>query len=129
MPINFRPVRILRGQGCFACLWLVCTILPLIATTVLASPWDEGWRHRKEITVDHARVDNTLVDFPVLISLGVDPDLAAHAGIDGGDLVFTDAVGNRLAHQLAHYDGTTGELAAWVKVANFSADDHTTLFL
>jgi len=37
---------------------------------------------------------------------------------DGDDIVFTDASGNKLNHEIEKYNITTGELVAWVNVTS-----------
>jgi len=83
---------------------------------VFADDWyDSGWQYRKKITIDHTKVDDDLTDFPVLVSLDTDADLAAHAQDDFDDILFTDSNQIKLPHEIEDYDNTTGELRAWVK--------------
>ncbi len=49
----------------------------------------DDWLYRKQITIDHARVDSTLTDFPVLLSI-VDTDIGAKAKADGSDIMITE---------------------------------------
>jgi hypothetical protein len=60
-------------------------------------------------------------DFPMLVSISSDADLAASvAQADGGDIIFTDAPTSgpitRLPHERVSYNNTTGALLAWVNV-------------
>lgn len=93
-------------------------------------PFDEGWMYRKMITIDHNLVDGDLVDFPVLISV-VDSDLKNKAQSDGDDILFMDDIGmaNRLFHEIESYDGSTGELVAWVRVPSLSSTVDTTMYM
>ena len=82
------------------------------------NPFDEGWQYRKNITIDHTQVSGDLEDFPVLISI-TDTDLRDKAQADGDDILFMDGTGTatRLFYEIEHYDGSTGDLIAWVKLS------------
>ncbi len=71
-----------------------------------------------------------LTDFPVLINLPSDADLAADARDDGYDLLFTadDSI-TKLSHEIELFDGGSGQLAAWVKVPDLSSSVDTVLYL
>jgi hypothetical protein len=78
------------------------------------TPWLGGYAHRKPIAITTG-VTSTLVDFPVAILTTADPELAASARSDGGDLVVTaDDATTVLATELVAY--TAGTLELWVKV-------------
>jgi hypothetical protein len=87
--------------------------------------WDANWKYRKTITINHLKVNGSLTDFPVLVSL-TDSDLASKAQSDGRDIVFTDASLARLDHEIESYNHNTGTLNAWVK-ANVSSSVDTVL--
>ena len=71
-----------------------------------------------------------LVNFPVLISLITDDDLASDARADGYDIVFTASDGiTKLSHEIERFDGATGELVAWVEVPNVSGSSNTDLYM
>ena len=93
-------------------------------------PFDKGWQYRKEITIDHTKVDGDLENFPIQIST-TDVDLRDKAQIDGDDILFMDGTGiaNRLYHEVEHYDGSSGELVAWVKVDSLSSTVDTFLYM
>ena len=91
--------------------------------------WDMNWDHRKNITIDHTKVDtNILWNFPVLIKR-TDTDLLYETQPDGDDIVFTDASGNKLNHEIEKYNSTTGELIAWVNVTSLSPSSDTVLYM
>jgi len=71
--------------------------------------WNNDWQYRKGIIVDHSMVAADLTNFPMLINT-IDNDLRDDAQNDGDDIVFTDETGNKLAHEIECYNGTTGEL-------------------
>lgn len=72
------------------------------------------WTLRKPIMIDGAQVEATVSNFPVLVRIGADADLAASARNDGADLLFTAADGTKLAHEIESFDPMTGALVAWV---------------
>ncbi len=81
------------------------------------NPFDEGWKYRKNITIDHTQISGDLQDFPLLISI-IDTDLRDKAQPDGDDILFMDGTGTatRLFHETENYNGSTGELIAWIKL-------------
>jgi len=91
--------------------------------------WNHSWMYRKEINIDHVKVDADLVNFPVLINLNSDSDLSAYAQSDGDDIVFTDKYSNKLNHEIELYTNNTGRLIAWVNVTNLSSKIDTKLYL
>ena len=93
--------------------------------------WNLDWLYRKEITIDHSMVAGDLLDFPVLIQLSSDADLADDSKCQnsGDDLVFTDSSGSVLSHEIEFFDGGTGELICWVKVPSLSSSVDTVLYM
>ncbi len=89
------------------------------------------WSRRKTITIDSAKVTGgPHIRFPVLISLASDPDLAADANANGGDIMFVADDGvTRLAYQRQRYVAATGELIAWVNVPSLSSTSPTVIYL
>jgi hypothetical protein len=100
------------------------------------SDWyDEAWTHRKQITIDHTKVEASLTNFPVLIGV-TDTDLidtanGGHVGqSDGGDILFTKSDGTtRLDHEIEKYTPASGELIAWVEVDSLSSTAATVIYL
>lgn len=66
---------------------------------------DTRWRKRKRIVVPGDRIPGDLTDFPLLVALDGDPDIARYARADGYDLRFTAQDGvtalphERVVHQ------------------------------
>ncbi len=88
------------------------------------------WAYRKSITIDRTKVAGSLSDFPVLISLDADPDLAASARADGKGIVFTAADGTtKLPHEIESFTKATGTLVAWVKVPTLSPSADTVIWM
>ncbi len=116
---------------------LACVILsvfcgkPLFATV-------PGYTYFKKLTTQEAEISvgsTNLANFPVLVRI-TDNDLkhTSNGGkvknTNGFDIVFTGADGTTLVnHQLEKYDGTTGEVVAWVKIPSLSATVNTDLFM
>ena len=92
--------------------------------------FDTDWGFRKKITIDNTKVGGTVTDFPVLISLTTDTELAASAQNDGDDILFTqtDEV-TKIPHEIEVFDGGDGELVAWVKVPSVSGSTDTDIYM
>jgi len=93
-------------------------------------PFDEGWQYRKKITIDHTQVVGDLNYFPVLVST-LDTNLRDKAQDDGDDMLFMNGPGvaNKLYHEIEHYDGSSGEMVAWVNIPSVSHDEDTVLYM
>ncbi|MHA2271974.1 MAG: DUF2341 domain-containing protein [Candidatus Hodarchaeales archaeon] len=104
---------------------------PTIFTNPPSSWADSSFRFRKNITIDPINVPSDLTDFPVLIDL-YDIELQQKARADGWDIMFTDASGTTLDHEIElferTYNATHAHLVAWVR-ANLSGSLDTTLQL
>jgi hypothetical protein len=88
------------------------------------------WEYRKSITIPAGKVSGTLTNFPVLISLASDPDLAAYAKDDGTSIVFTGEDGTtKLSHEIESFTKATGTLTAWVKLPSLSSTEETVLWM
>jgi hypothetical protein len=88
------------------------------------------WEYRKSITISVAKVAGPLSDFPVLISLPSDSDLAAYAKDDGTSILFTTSDGTtKLSHEIESFTKATGTLVAWVKVPALSSTEDTVLWM
>src|SRR5687767_8653775 len=84
------------------------------APALEAQGWySTSWLYRKTVTINRTRVQAStpLPDFPVLISLTADADLAARAQSSGNDLVFTASDGvTKLSHEIERYVASSGQL-------------------
>ncbi len=91
--------------------------------------WLTGYANRKAITFNGASIAGNLTDFPVLVHISSDTDLAADARSDGFDIAFTDSDGTtQLEHELLSYNNATGEYYAWVKM-NLSASTDKDIYM
>jgi hypothetical protein len=96
-------------------------------------PWYNcAWTHRKNITIDKAKVNGTVSDFPVLINFTSDSDLQAYALGTGDDILFTKSDGTtKLSHEFELYQSGSGGLIAWVKIPSpgLSSAANTSIYM
>ncbi|MHA2304865.1 MAG: DUF2341 domain-containing protein, partial [Candidatus Hodarchaeales archaeon] len=91
--------------------------------------------YRKKITIDSTKVSgSSLSNFPVLIDLE-DIDLHDPHNVqpDGDDILFCDASGAKLDHEIEVFDqvgnGTHGHLVVWVRIQTLSGTNDTQIFM
>ena len=79
---------------------------------------DTRWQFRKNITIDPTKVDADLTNFPVFIDF-YDSDLQQDAQVSGNDIIFSDATGSILDHEIELYqrvyNSSHAHLIAWIK--------------
>ncbi len=89
-----------------------------------------SWNFRKKITIDHTKVAASQTNFPVLISLTTDADLASSALANGNDILFTSADGTtKLDHEIENFTVSNGKLIAWVRIPSLSSTVDTDLYM
>jgi hypothetical protein len=72
------------------------------------------WKRRKRITISKENLQGQLQDFPLLVSLQNDADIARHANADGSDIVFTADDGiTCLSHSQVVHQRLLREQAVW----------------
>ncbi|MFX0086837.1 MAG: LamG-like jellyroll fold domain-containing protein, partial [Candidatus Hodarchaeota archaeon] len=86
----------------------------------LNSKWaDVRFEFRKTIIIHSSQVKENLTSFPVLLDL-YDSDLKNVAQANGNDIIFMDCFGNKLDHEIEHFDrdynSTHSHLVSWVKL-------------
>ncbi|MFC1504082.1 DUF2341 domain-containing protein [Spirochaetota bacterium] len=92
--------------------------------------YDTNWYHRKSIEIDPGMVHGVLTNFPWLVAMTNDADLALCVKANGEDILFTLGDGtNVMPHQIESYDNTVGSLFAWVKIPLLSKNINTKLFM
>ncbi len=93
--------------------------------------YNSAWSTRKSIVIDHTKVSggSSLTNFPVMISISNDSNLASIARSDGADIVFTDSTGTILYFEIEKYTNTTGSLIAWVNIPSLSNSVDTTIYI
>jgi hypothetical protein len=95
-----------------------------------ATGWySTSWNYRKSITINASQVNGTQTNFPVMVRLASDSDLAADAQDDGDDILFTNTSGTKLDHEIELFNGSTGELVAWVRMPTLVNTSDTTLYM
>ena len=120
-------------------------VLAVFALAVFFSPprasagWLPDYGYRMQLTVGSSAVDSTLTNFPLLVSTEGTSATNVLRHVDSGghvehtngwDIVFTDAGSTiQYDHEIEAYDKDTGELVAWVRVPELSADADTSLWL
>ncbi|MDD5621293.1 MAG: DUF2341 domain-containing protein [Candidatus Pacebacteria bacterium] len=85
--------------------------------------YSSSWAYRKSITATSSAtaIPSTQTDFPILISLSSDSDLASHAQPDGDDILFTSSNGTtKIDHEIEYYASSTGQLISWVEVPSLA---------
>jgi len=93
-----------------------------------ATWWNSSWAYRKKITIESDQVGGDLTNFPVLVSI-TDANLSSNAQSDGDDIVFTNATGTKLNHEIENYTSATGVLVAWVNVTSLSSSTDTNIYM
>ncbi|NVM54331.1 MAG: DUF2341 domain-containing protein, partial [Candidatus Helarchaeota archaeon] len=85
--------------------------------------------YRKKITVDHNKAISNQYNFPLAIEL-TDTDIKNKAQADGDDIYFTSSDGvTKLAHEIEHYNPSTGKLIAWVKIPTLYSSTDTVIYI
>jgi hypothetical protein len=124
-----RKVHSRGSVGWVATALIAVLALFSVATSAQAAWYDSNWQYRKMLTIDYTKVGATLNYFPVLVSLSSDTDLAADALDNGDDILFTNSDGTKLDHEIEYFNGTTGELVAWVKIPSLSNTADTDIYM
>ncbi len=90
---------------------------------------DDPWSRRIVLDIDGTGLAGAVTDQPVLVRI-TDPDLTAHAQVDGSDFRFTAADGTTaLAHQVEDWDPGSDTLTAWVRVPSVASGTTTSIHL
>ena len=92
--------------------------------------YDTDWNFRKMVLIDHNKVVSDLENFPVLIYLKNDSDLAGDALSSGNDIMFVSSDNNtQYSHEIESFNSTTGELTAWVNMSHLYSEKDTVLYM
>lgn len=98
-----------------------------ISAVTNVSWWHPNWNYRKLIKINHDYIDESLQNFPVLISID-DKDLINHAQADGADIAFIHSNNSfQFSHELEYYN--SGKMIAWVNITDVYADRDTLFFM
>lgn len=96
-----------------------------------ASPtwYDALWGYCKKITIDHTKVINSLVNFPVLMNI-TDNDLKTNAQSDGDDICFLlPDNATKLDHEIEYWNSATGNLLVWINLTYISSYVDTVFYM
>jgi hypothetical protein len=104
------------------------TFLSLGGEQASTAWYSSSWSYRKNITINASQVNGTQTNFPVMVRLASDSDLAADAQDDGDDILFAQGT-VKLDHEIELFNGSTGELVAWVRMPNLANTTNTTLYM
>jgi hypothetical protein len=105
---------------------------------VAEAAFDSGYTYRRTITIQHGQVTGSanLTNFPVLMSFTQSEFRTTGFGgrvTDdlGDDIIFaSDTQGlSPLDHEMERYNGSTGEVTAWVRVPTLDFDDDTIVYM
>jgi hypothetical protein len=94
-----------------------------------------NYAYRKHITIDKDDIGTScssdLTDFPYLITLtGSDfAEIEDNVDADGYDIIFKDANGNQLDHEIEVYNETNDQLVAWVRIPTLDYNNDTVIYL
>jgi len=120
----YRPVVTLKTK-LFGLLrkYLISVFLLLFIPVVLSGQWLGGYSNRIKVTIPAAQISGVgnHLNFPVLINTTiVDLRTTGNGGYvvhpSGYDIVFSEDNNTTLDHQVEEYNGTTGELIAWIRI-------------
>jgi hypothetical protein len=94
------------------------------------NPFEHGWYYSKKISINHTIIPESLINFPVLVSI-VDNNLKEKAQESGDDVLFMNSTGfaTRLHYEVEQYDGDIGKLTAWVNITYLSSNEDTTFYM
>jgi len=116
----------------------MCGYLGANQVSAAEGSWLNGWGNRVALTIDQSRIDSSLTNFPVLVSLG------KSSGTNGRDLsaIFNQLGNNSQKIALTTSDGTTQcyaeidkwdssaqQAVLWVKAPSLSSSANTVLYL
>jgi hypothetical protein len=99
--------------------------------------WSSSWGYRKLITVNSSQVDADLTNFPILVSITNDEDLAAYTQDDADDIAFVLYSDNstQLNHEIEYYyvdvvvEPINADLVAWVNITSLSSSVDTKIWM
>ena len=100
---------------------------------VLLLPFDnwynEKWSFRKLLTIDSTKVSGEHSNFPIIVDI-IDSELSTGANSNGADILFTSSDGTTLLDfEIESYDSSTGDLLAWVEVANINSSTDGEIYM
>jgi len=111
--------------------YINCHILMLLKYKAFASAdWLDGWKYRRQLTINSSLVDESLTNFPVLVVLDASFFDFTKAKDNGEDIRFTSSDGTTLlAYEIERWNKTAGKAEIWVKIPSVSDISDTDFFI
>lgn len=94
-----------------------------------------NWGYRKKIIIDHTKFSKSINDFHFLLYIPKDTGLFYRAQDDGDDIMFKDALGNKIPHEIEYFQSTVvdndtmGRLVAWLRIPQLSSSEDTEIYM
>lgn len=89
---------------------------------------DVNYLHKKQITIDHTKVQSNQVDFPIVITK-TDADLT-NCLANGYDIKFYDSTELiKLKHERVEWNNATGYFVIWIKIPSLSSLVDTVIYM
>jgi hypothetical protein len=97
---------------------------------VSLDPFLAGYSYRKELTIDNTKIDESLIDFPVMVKLNSSNFNFSRVRSDGYDIRFTSSDGEtELKYEREFYNSTGESAVFWVKVPSVSSSTNTEIYM
>ncbi|RLB69417.1 MAG: hypothetical protein DRH04_05245 [Deltaproteobacteria bacterium] len=91
--------------------------------------WNSNWEYRREITIDHTKIDSDLENFPVLVHLTSSNFDFAHVSFENGqDIRFIDD-GNELDYEIEYFSKSNESAWVHVRIPSVSSSADTTFYI
>jgi len=93
------------------------------------------YSYYKQFWINASMIDDDLVNFPVLVSISSDSDLANHTQSDADDIRFTNGSnpesGTQYNHQIEYWNNDSNYVNAsiWVNITYISSSSNTTFYM
>ena len=131
---EFRISNILRSDA-----WIKAThysnwdSLIVFEKESITASWLDDWAHRIKLTIDHTKIDSSLIDFPVLVTLtsGVQDDFFSEmSSSDSKKIAVTKNDGlTQCPVEIEQFDTASGIVNLWTKILTIVFDNDTVFYL
>jgi hypothetical protein len=98
-------------------------------TTTLGMWYDQDWKCRVNITVDHRRVSGYISDFPLMVALDNSNFNFSKAQAGGHDIRFTTPDNTTLAYETEDWDTIINRSWMWVRLPSLSPLEDTVIYM
>ncbi|MHA2167566.1 MAG: DUF2341 domain-containing protein, partial [Candidatus Hodarchaeales archaeon] len=90
---------------------------------------DASFEYKKDLVIDNTKVSQDLTNFPVLVDITDSALKTGRVQPDGDDILFIDANGTKLAHEIENFtqSSSDGHLVAWVNIPKVLATEDTVI--